>query len=226
MSLFSIIITAGGIGSRMGEVIPKQFIELRNKPILLYTLELFHKFDPDAQLIITLPEEWKVHWEQLMLKFNCSIPHQLISGGDTRYQSVKNALNSCTGNFIAIHDGVRPFVSRETLKRCFTAVIEKEQVIPVVYSKESLRQLFDDTSRAVNREEFCLVQTPQCFKKENLLKAYVLPFHSSITDDASLVEEAGFQISLVEGNEENIKITSPIDLKLAECILNSFSVQP
>jgi len=221
MSKFSIILTAGGIGSRMGENIPKQFIDLQNKPILLHTLELFYKFDNKAQLLITLPEEWKVYWEELLVKHKCSIPHEVISGGEARYHSIKNALEHCKGDYVAIHDGVRPFVSHETLERCFSAVEQKDQVIPVIYSKESLRQLFDDTSRAVNREEFCLVQTPQCFKKESLIKAYSLPYHTSITDDASLVEEAGFQIHLVEGNEENIKITTPLDLKLAECILHS-----
>lgn len=221
MSSFSIIITAGGIGSRMGESVPKQFIELRNKPILMHTLEVFYKYEPAAQLIITLPEEWKQHWTDLLQKYACTIPHQLISGGTTRYHSIKNALDSCTGEYVAIHDGVRPFVSQETLKRCFSEVLLKEQVIPVIYSKESLRQIFDDTSRAVNREEFCIVQTPQCFKKESLIKAYNLPYHASITDDASLVEEAGYQIHLVEGNEENIKITTRIDLKFAECILNT-----
>lgn len=215
MSSFSIIITAGGIGQRMGGDLPKQFIAIAGKPILMHTIELFHAFDSNAQIILTLPAEWKSYWSELLLKHACIIPHQIVDGGDERYVSIKNALSFCTGDFIAVHDGVRPLVSEETLKRCFDAVNIYGQVVPVMPVNESLRQLFDDTSRAVRRADYCLVQTPQCFKKSVLQKAYTIPFHSGITDDASLVEEAGFPIHLVEGNEENIKITTPYDFKIA-----------
>lgn len=215
MSSFSIIITAGGIGKRMGEDLPKQFMVIAGKPILMHTLELFHAFDSNAQLILTLPAEWKTFWSDLLLKHTCTIPHQLVDGGDERYFSIKNALSICTGDYIAVHDGVRPLVSEETLQRCFDAVKIYGQVIPVMPVNESLRQLFDDTSRAVKRADYCLVQTPQCFEKSVLQKAYTIPFHSGITDDASLVEEAGLSIHLIEGNEENIKITTPYDFKIA-----------
>lgn len=219
MSSFSIILTAGGIGKRMGGDIPKQFIALNGKPILMHTLALFHAFDPNAQIILTLPAEWKSFWSELLIKYSCSIPHKVIEGGEERYFSIKNALSFCTGEYIAVHDGVRPLVSEETLKRCFDAVKIYGQVIPVMPVNESLRQLFDDTSRAVRRAEYCLVQTPQCFEKSVLQKAYTIPFHSGITDDASLVEEAGFPMHLIEGNEENIKITTPYDCKIAEYLL-------
>lgn len=219
MSKHSIIITAGGIGKRMGGDLPKQFLDLNGKPILLRTLELFYSYDPNAQLILTLPSDWKEYWNEILQKHTCAIPHQLVDGGQERYHSIKNALSICEGEYIAVHDGVRPLVNQETLDRCFSAVVQYGQVIPVVPVKESLRQVFDDGSRAVNRGDFCLVQTPQCFKKKVIQKAYEIPFHLGITDDASLVEEAGFSIHLVEGNEENIKITTPYDFKIAHYLL-------
>lgn len=219
MSSFSIIITAGGIGTRMGGDLPKQFLEIAGKPILLHTLELFHTYNPDTQLVITLPPDWKSFWNDLLKKHNCTISHQIIDGGGERYFSIKNALAICTGEFIVVHDGVRPLVSRETLNRCFDAVEIYGQVIPVIPIKESLRQLFDDTSRTVKRSEYCLVQTPQCFRADVLREAYEIPFHVGITDDASLVEEAGFPIHLVEGNEENTKITTPFDFKIATYLM-------
>ena len=215
MSNYSIIITAGGIGKRMGGDLPKQFIEIAGKPILMHTLELFYKYDCNAQLILTLPAEWKEYWQELLQKHQCTIPHVMSDGGSERYHSIKNALEICTGDFIAVHDGVRPLVSIETISLCFKEVEKLGQVIPVVPINESLRQVFDDTSRAVNRMEYCIVQTPQCFKKSVLEKAYAIPFHTGITDDASLVEEAGFPIHLIDGNIENIKITNKMDLEIA-----------
>jgi 2-C-methyl-D-erythritol 4-phosphate cytidylyltransferase len=216
MSQYSIIITAGGIGKRMGGTLPKQFILVEGKPILMHTLEVFHAFDSSAQIIITLPNEWVAYWKELVHERNCTIPHELVDGGTERYHSIKNALSICKGEFIAVHDGVRPLVNHQTIQNCFDAVREKGQVIPVVSVKESLRMLFDDTSKAVPRASYCLVQTPQVFKAEILKMAYEREFHGAITDDASLVEEAGYPITLVEGNEENIKITTQFDLKIAE----------
>ncbi len=220
MSKYSIIITAGGIGKRMGSDIPKQFIEIAGKPILMHTLELFFKYDMNAQLILTLPTEWKEYWQDILQKHTCFIPHIIVDGGDERYHSIKNALKICTGDFIVVHDGVRPLVSTETLSRCFTAVEKHDQVIPVIQLNESLRQVFDDGSKAVKRTEYCIVQTPQCFKRNVLETAYNMPFHEGITDDASLVEQAGFVIHLVEGNSENIKITSKMDLEVASTCLS------
>ena len=216
MSQYSIIITAGGIGKRMGGTLPKQFILVEGKPILMHTLEVFHAFDSSAQIIITLPNEWVAYWKELVHERNCTIPHELVDGGTERYHSIKNALSICKGEFIAVHDGVRPLVNHQTIQNCFDAVREKGQVIPVVSVKESLRMLFDDTSKAVPRANYCLVQTPQVFRAEILKMAYEREFHAAITDDASLVEEAGYPITLVEGNEENIKITTQFDLKIAE----------
>jgi 2-C-methyl-D-erythritol 4-phosphate cytidylyltransferase len=217
---FTVIITAGGIGKRMGGDLPKQFLKLKEKPILLHTLEKFHHFDKNIQLILTLPSEWKIFWNELILEHKCNIPHIIVDGGTERYDSIKNALEFSTGEFIAVHDGVRPLVSNDTIQRCFDAVQKFGQVIPVVPLKESLRHSINEQTRAVPRSEFVHVQTPQCFMREAITSAYSLPFHDNITDDASLLEEAGYPIHCVLGNEENIKITTRIDLLLAQSIIN------
>ena len=139
MGKYSIIITAGGIGKRMGSDVPKQFIEIAGKPILMHTLELFFNYDKKAQLILTLPTEWKEYWKELLQKHQCTIPHVISDGGSERYHSIKNALKICTGDFIAVHDGVRPLVSTETISRCFTEVEKFGQVIPVIQLNESIR---------------------------------------------------------------------------------------
>jgi 2-C-methyl-D-erythritol 4-phosphate cytidylyltransferase len=221
MSLFSIILTAGGIGKRMGGKLPKQFIEVAGKPLLLHTLEQFRAFDEHAQLIVTLPTEWQGYWQELMEKYANKVEHMVVDGGAERYHSIKNALQSCNGEFVAVHDGVRPLVSRETIQRCFDAVKIYHQVIPVLPVKESLRKIHSEGVSAVNRAEYCLVQTPQCFKKESLMHAYEIPFHAGITDDATLVEEAGYAIHVVNGNEENIKITTQTDLVIAHYFLEN-----
>jgi 2-C-methyl-D-erythritol 4-phosphate cytidylyltransferase len=213
------IITAGGIGKRMGGHLPKQFLLVKEKPILLYTLERFYEADPFSEIFITLPEDWVDYWNELLNKHTCSIPHTIITGGIERYDSIKNALNVSTGTIISVHDGVRPCVSIETIHNCINSAKENGSGVPYLPVKESLRKMQHQTSEAVNRQEYVLVQTPQSFSVSILKKAYELPFHEGITDDASLVEEAGFQIHLVKGNEENIKITTPMDLELVNVLL-------
>jgi len=209
----TIIITAGGTGKRMGGDIPKQFLLLGETPILMQTIACFYTFDNQAQLLVTLPEEWKTYWQELCDKYKFSVPHTLISGGKERYHSIQLALQHATGSFIAVHDGVRPKVSQETIQRCFESARHTGSGIPVLEVTESLRQLLPDgTSKSEIRSNFRTVQTPQVFGKKIIETAYKLPFHIGITDDASLVEEAGFTISLVEGNVENIKITTRGDL--------------
>lgn len=217
---YSVIITAGGIGKRMEVALPKQFIELAETPILIHTLERFYSFNPAAQLIITLPEDWVTYWRKLVETHQCTIPHQLVLGGVERYHSIKNALAVCQGNYVMVHDGVRPLVSHQTLANCFSEVKLKGQVIPVLSIKDSVREItLNGHSKAVNRSNYRMVQTPQCFKKDVLQMAYEQAFQQNFTDDASLVELAGFPIHLVEGNEENIKITTPFDLLVAEQLL-------
>lgn len=220
MSNRSVIITAGGIGRRMQSSLPKQFMLVNDKPVLMYTLERFYHFDPKAQLVLTLPSDWLNYWEGLMAEYDFHVPHRIVEGGKERYDSIKNALDVCRGEVIAVHDGVRPLVSEDTLKTCFRAVINEDAVIPTIPLSESIRQkMEEDDTKAVKRSDYLIVQTPQCFKREALLKAYKQPFHEGITDDASLVEEVGYKIYTVSGNDENIKITTQSDLKYAELFL-------
>jgi 2-C-methyl-D-erythritol 4-phosphate cytidylyltransferase len=221
MNQVSVIITAGGIGKRMGGNLPKQFISLSGKPILLRTLECFAAFDPTIELIVTLPVEWHAYWKECLKEFDCTISHTLVSGGEERFHSIKNALHICTGEFILVHDGVRPFVANEMIQACLDVLQAKEAVVPVLPIKESLRQRHGSSSKAVDRSNFLLVQTPQCFRSNILRKAYDQEYHSGITDDATLVESLGIDIQLIEGNEDNIKITTQKDLIIAEAILAS-----
>lgn len=215
----TVIITAGGIGKRMGGALPKQFLPLNEKPVLLHTLERFHSFLPKAQLIITLPESWQAHWRQLLLDFHVTIPHSLVDGGVERFHSVKNALTLATGDYVLIHDAVRPLFSKDTIEKCMEALASHQAVVPVVPVKESLRQTNGNESKALDRSKYVLVQTPQCFHKQTLIEAYEQPYDPTFTDDASVVERNGGKIVLVSGNEENIKLTTPSDLQLAEVLL-------
>jgi 2-C-methyl-D-erythritol 4-phosphate cytidylyltransferase len=211
----SVIITAGGIGKRMGTDLPKQFLEVQGKPILLHCLEKFHSFDPSLEIIITLPEDWISHWSELLKTFHCEIPHRISAGGIERFHSIQLALSLCTGDFIMVHDGVRPFVSHETIQRCYSALAHSKSVVPVLELKDSLRSIDSTGSKMVNRSEFKLVHTPQCFDAEILKKAYQTEYHTGMTDDASVVESLGVEPFLVESNEENIKITTNSDLLIA-----------
>ena len=204
----SVIITAGGIGKRMGTDLPKQFLEIQGKPILLHCLEKFHSFDPALEIIITLPADWMSYWTELLKTFHCEIPHRVSTGGQERFHSIQMALSQCTGDFIMVHDGVRPLVSHETIQRCIEGLAHSESVIPVLAVKDSLRALTTTGSEMVDRNAYKLVHTPQCFKAELLKKAYQTSFQEGMTDDASVVGLIGPEPFLVKSNEENIKITT------------------
>jgi 2-C-methyl-D-erythritol 4-phosphate cytidylyltransferase len=220
MGTLSVIITAGGIGKRMNSSLPKQFIRIFDKPILMYTIEKFYHFDPKSQILVTIPEDWKSYWEELVIEQDFRIPHRVVTGGDERYHSIKNAIHYCYGDIIAVHDGVRPLVTDETIQKCIAKLRKSDAVVPVISVVESLRKRESKSGTvAVDRSEYLIVQTPQCFKRDVLEKAYALDYHSKITDDAGLVEEAGYSISTVEGNPENVKITTQADLKYAELFL-------
>lgn len=216
------IIVAGGKGERMGQNIPKQFLELAGKPILMHTIEKFYNTFPDINIILALPENQFDFWEELCYKYEFTkIPHQIVAGGKTRFDSVKNALSLIKEEgIVAVHDGVRPLVSVTTITNCFGQAKKSGTAVPVVDVVDSLRFVSkqDETSKAVTRSCYKSVQTPQCFKTEIILKAYEQDFDESFTDDASVVEKLGYQIDLVEGNTENIKITSPIDIALAKVL--------
>lgn len=211
----TVIITAGGIGKRMGTKLPKQFLLINGKPILWLTLKRFYDYNPAMELILTLPEDWVTYWENVCENYE-QIPHQIVSGGKERYHSIQNALQHANGDLIAIHDGVRPFVNDDTLNNCFDLAQEKGSAIPCLPLKESLRQKDNDLSKAVDRSLYLSVQTPQVFQNELIKEAYTLPFTPDITDDASLVEKLGKVAHTCLGNEENIKITSKSDLLWAE----------
>lgn len=217
----SVIITAGGTGKRMGSDLPKQFLLIAGKPLLFHTIVRFHEFDREAQLILSLPADRISYWKDLCSEHGLAIPHEIVEGGKERFHSIQNALSLATGNIIAIHDGVRPLVSLETIRNCFEAAETQGSAVPVVEVKESLRELHENGSKALIRSNYRLVQTPQVFSADILRDAYKQEFHEGITDDASLVEALGVSIVLVPGNETNIKITSPSDLSLAEVLIRS-----
>jgi len=214
----SIIITAGGIGTRMGKTMPKQFLLLNEKPVLIHTLEAFFAFDPDAQLIITLPPEWQSYWQELLEKYNVKVSHVLVDGGKERFHSIQNALQICEGKQIGIHDGVRPLVSQATIKRCFDGLDFAKAVVPVLKPKDSLRMGSQAQSESVDRSAYFLVHTPQCFDAQTLKAAYQQGYDPKFTDDASVVEAQNIRPLLVESNEENMKITTPIDLKILHAL--------
>jgi 2-C-methyl-D-erythritol 4-phosphate cytidylyltransferase len=190
-------------------------------PVLMHTIQNIHDFDPTLQLILVLPESEMETWSGLCLHYQFVIAHQVISGGDTRFQSVKNGLSlalDCT--LIAVHDGVRPLVSHDTLSRCFRCAAEKGAAIPVLPANESLREGNMDKSCPIDRSQIYSVQTPQVFKASIIQKSYLQTYLPQFTDDASVVEHAGNAVYLVLGNRENIKITFPEDLMIAELFLS------
>lgn len=215
------LIVAGGKGLRMGGDLPKQFLPIGGKPVLMHTLEAFHRFDSAIELILVLPEEQQPYWKQLCDKHRFTIRHLIAAGGETRFHSVKNGLALVAEpEIVAVHDGVRPFVSQEVIRRCYDRAVTKKAVIPVVDVVETVRRITGSGSCTVNRDDYKLVQTPQVFDAELLKQAYAQDFMPSFTDDASVVEALGVPVCLVEGNRENIKITTPFDLKVAAALLS------
>lgn len=214
------ILVAGGKGLRMGSDIPKQFLPLRGRPVLMHTIDVFRRTYPDIHIILVLPREQQDYWRQLCGQHDYDVELCVADGGETRFHSVHNGLSQIPDGargVVGVHDGVRPFVSPETIRRCYEAAEECGAVVPVVPVVETVRQvLADGSSMTVDRNAYRLVQTPQTFDIQLLKKAYGQPFDPFFTDDASVVEAMGHPIKLVEGNNENIKLTNPADLKLAE----------
>lgn len=220
---YYVIIVAGGKGLRMGGDLPKQFLPLGGKPILMHTLERFYEWNPSAECILVLPEEHQEYWNNLCREHHCHIPHRIANGGTTRFESVRNGLALVEGPaLVGVHDGVRPFVSVDVISECFEQATRYVAVIPVLPVTDSLRgQDATGAFHPVDREKYCLVQTPQVFHSELLREAYGqdLP-PEAFTDDASVVEKLDLvEIHQVEGNRENIKITTPFDLLVAKAML-------
>jgi len=219
MKLYAVIV-AGGSGKRMGSELPKQYLELAGKPVLMRTMERFKAFDKSIELITVLPENQLRFWAELQKKYSFDIPHTIVKGGKTRFYSVRNGLKFVDiPGLVAIHDGVRPFVSLETIRSCFQVAEKKGNAVPVVSPTESMRMLTETGSVPVNRMNMKIVQTPQVFKAELIKKAYGQDYQPQFTDDATVLEYAGGKINLVEGNRENIKITTPEDLLISSALL-------
>ena len=217
-----IIIVAGGKGLRMGSDIPKQFLPIGGKPVLMRTLERFRRYSPTLQIILVLPKAQQDYWQKLCEEYAFDIDYQLADGGETRFHSVQNGLAKIPDNaqgVVGVHDGVRPFPSIDVIRNCYETAREKKAVIPVIPVVETVRHLKGDTSVTVPRNDYRLVQTPQTFDIQLLKAANRQPYNDGFTDDASVVEAFGFDITLVEGNRENIKITTPYDLKIAEVLI-------
>jgi 2-C-methyl-D-erythritol 4-phosphate cytidylyltransferase len=216
------IIVAGGSGIRMGTEIPKQFLLLHGKPVLMHTIERFYSFDNSVKIITVLPENQVENWKNLQSEYSFSIPQILVNGGSSRFFSVKYGLAETDDNsIVAIHDGVRPLVSTDTIKRCFNEAEKSGNAVPVIRPSYSVRMVTGMINRPVDRHDLRIIQTPQVFYTNLIKQAYLQPYTEDITDDAMLLEKTGVSICLVEGNRENIKITNPEDLIIAEALLHT-----
>lgn len=223
------IIVAGGRGTRMGGDTPKQFMLLGGRPVLMHTLEVFRRAIPDIGLVVVLPAAQLQTWDELCRAHAFTLQHTVVTGGETRFHSVSNGLRAITAEagYVGVHDGVRPFVSVDVIRRCYEAARTQQAVVPVVPVVETLRELLPEPAEGLgrsvtrDRSRYCLVQTPQVFDIELLRLAYRQPYRDTFTDDASVVEAAGQNISLVEGNRENIKLTTPFDVIVAEALVST-----
>lgn len=217
------IIVAGGKGLRMGGDIPKQFIPVGCKPVLMHTLQNFFTYDNDMELILVLPVDHQAYWKSLCNDYSFDVPHRIADGGETRFHSVYNGLSLVDdlNGLVGVHDGVRPFVSHEVIDNCFSTASLGVAVVPVVDVVETVRFIENSEAESVTvpRDKYKLVQTPQVFPVSLLKRAYKQTYTPSFTDDASVVEAMGCKITLVKGNRENIKLTTPFDLKVAEVLV-------
>lgn len=215
------IIVAGGSGTRMRSAVPKQFLLLNGIPMLMHTINAFHFSHTQPQIIVVLHPDSHGIWNELCAEHNFTIPYQLIDGGETRFHSVRNGINAIEAEdaIIAIHDAVRPLVAKEIIDDSYDCAEKYGNAIVAIKSRDSVRQIKDNRSQSLNREEIYLIQTPQTFQAEQLKKAYLQPYQESFTDDASVVEQTGVNINLIGGSYQNMKITFPEDIAIAEFLL-------
>lgn len=214
------IIVAGGSGTRMGGHIPKQFMLLKDKPVLYYTLKTFLESYDDMQIILVLPVDYTDMGQEIIDAYFDKDRIRITAGGDTRFQSVKNGLALVKDeSIIFVHDGVRSLVSKDLIHRCYQQAVETGSAIPAIASKDSIRLLHEEGNDAFDRNKVMLVQTPQTFHSKILLPAFQIDFKDKFTDEATVVEAFGIKVSLVEGEENNIKITRPVDLVIAESLI-------
>lgn len=213
------LIVAGGSGTRMESNLPKQFLLLAGKPILMHTIEAFYHSGVN-HIILVLPQSQIDFWNQLCQTHQFSIQHQIVAGGASRFESVQNGLQHCNNNdLVAIHDGVRPFVSKEIILNSFETAAQKGNAVAAVRLKDSIRKVELLSNKNVNRDNYYLIQTPQTFKAQLIKEAYAAQDHINFTDDASVLESNGYAINLIPGDYKNIKITTPEDLVVGEAFL-------
>ena len=224
MAKRGVIIVAGGSGRRMGGALPKQFMMLDNEPILARSINRMHEALPAAEIVVVLPEEHVELWKNIAARFDVA-RHKIALGGKERFHSVKNGLEALSDELciVGIHDAVRPLASKKLVIKLFLEAENNTAVIPVVAPIDSYRIVEGDDSRIIDRSALRMVQTPQVFQAEALRKAYEQPFSTTFTDDASVMEAAGHKVTLVEGERENIKVTTPSDMLIAEAIINAES---
>ncbi len=219
-----VLITSGGTGSRTNLNIPKQFAELKGKPLLMYSFYTFLRFSPDIEFVLVLADNQISDWNKLCEKYHFNVYHKVIPGGPARFHSVKNGLKHVEkGVLVAIHDGARPLVSLETISRVFNFAERYGNAVPVVDVIESVRMVENVHNSPIDRNKLKIVQTPQCFKSDIIKDAYNQNYDEKFTDDATVLESRGYKIFLTEGNTENIKITTASDFKIAEAILPKLS---
>ncbi|MBC6368119.1 2-C-methyl-D-erythritol 4-phosphate cytidylyltransferase [Algoriphagus sp. AK58] len=217
------ILVAGGRGTRMGAQISKQYLPIGGRPVLMHTLEAFFQADPNIQLVLVLPKDDFGFWRNLCEEYRFDLKHQVVAGGESRFQSVRNGLQAITFDkgLVAIHDGVRPFVNQEVIRESFAQAERTGSAIAVVTLKDSLREVTEEgLSFFRERHRYRLVQTPQTFQLEKIKKAFQTPERTEFTDDATVYEFQGWQVTLIDGNPENIKLTTPEDLNYAEYLLS------
>jgi 2-C-methyl-D-erythritol 4-phosphate cytidylyltransferase len=214
------LIVAGGSGSRMQSTTPKQFIEVGSLPILMRAIRAFYQYSQEIKIIVVIPEEHFTVWSKLVENHHFNIPCQLVKGGKTRFESVKNGLHSVENEgLVAIHDGVRPFITSQLIDQCYKSADEYGSGVAAVIPKDSIRELTESGNRTLNRHQYRLIQTPQTFEVSIIKQAYLSTGDIGFTDDASVAENVGIKISLVEGDYSNIKITTPEDIKIAQALL-------
>ena len=215
------LIVAGGIGARMNQSVPKQFMLLSGKPVLMYSIEAFSKFSKDIHILVVLPENLIRQWKELCTKYNFKVIHQVVAGGETRFHSVKNGLNVIPDEdgIVAIHDAARPLITASLIKKLFEATEKYGNAIPALSVKDSMRIISDFENKPIDRSKLRIIQTPQCFNIKIIKQAFIQQYRDEFTDDATVIESEGHSIHLTDGDENNIKITTLADLNYLESIL-------
>jgi 2-C-methyl-D-erythritol 4-phosphate cytidylyltransferase len=220
------IIVAGGTGSRMHGEIPKQFMLLCGKPVILYSMETFHAYDPSINIILVIHPDYLPLWEQQCTEFKISVPFHVVAGGETRFDSVKNGLTLLDDEgFVAVHDAARPVIDAGFISKIYSEAEKYGSAMPGVALNDTIRKINGDTSHQLDRSSLRAMQTPQVFKVSELKRAYMQSYRPAYTDDASVMQSAGFPLHLTEGKPENIKITNPLDILFAEILMKSLTKQ-